>query len=65
MKRMWLPRATEVSVYSKFHSCDTDFGDGWQVVLPGWVDVEVYPQLEKHCITEHIYKLKRLMGEVV
>ena len=34
-----------------------------EIVSPGWVDVEVYPQLAPFCITEQEYKLKRLLGE--
>ena len=64
MKRMWLPLATTVSCYT-YDSVTVGGRDEWSVVAPGWVDVDTYPLLKAYCLSEHEYKLKRLMGEII
>ena len=64
MKRMWLPLATTVSCYT-YDSVTVGNTDRWSVVNPGWVDVDIYPLLTQYCLSEHEYKLKRLMGEII
>ena len=77
MKRMWLPIFTEVTAYQKCDTGDSltigkfyrdmglrsTFANEPETVSPGWVDIDTYPMLEPYCISEHEYKLQRLMGQ--
>ena len=60
---MWLLESVGISMQDRKPAMDTlQHAGPWTVVSSGWVDVDYFPALERYCISEHEYELRRLMG---